>query len=341
MGAAVLAFLFGLLAGTYVLGRPAAEAVDAEAQPMTYTVESGSLGRTIPFAAVARWEVAGQLFAPASGVITEILHDGGPLVGGEILLRVGERPMTVLPGAVPAFRTLEQGAAGRDVAALNAYLASLGYSVEAGAEAYTVETTQAVRDWQAQMGVLPSGSVELGDVLFIAPEYMGGPPFRVSRELAVGGPVSSGSPLLERLEEAPSVVMEFGGRPPDQLTPELGGIATFRDGTAVSVAVREFRMEQGRTIVQVMAADGGGLCEPERCLDLVPSSGDVPLNIEFVLVPETPGPLVPAAAIQTDAIGRPYVVLGDGSPQPVEIVVTSGGLAIVDGVEAGEVIELP
>lgn len=337
----LIAFALGLIAGTYALGSPPAEAVDENDRPLTYTVESGSLGRTIEFPAVARWEVAGQVFAPAGGTLTEIVHDGVALEAGDIVIRVDERPLVVVPGPVPAFRPLELGMTGRDVAALNAHLASLGYAVDADAATFDAGSVAAVRAWQERLGLPPTGSVQLGDVLFIEAEHLDGPPFRVAPELAIGAPLPQGAPVLERLEAAPSLVMEFSGNLPDPLRPELEGIATYPDGTSVPVIIGDLESAQGRTIVKLTGLDGGPACEPVECLELVPTVGETRVTIEFVLVPPTRGPVIPAAALQTDADGDPFVSLADGSQRTVDIVVTSGGLVIVEGVEVGETIQLP
>jgi len=66
-----------------------------------------------------------------------------------------------------------------------------------------------------------------------------------------------------------------------------------------------------------------------------------PRRVIFTLIPKTVGPLVPAVAIESDASGSSFVTMANGSRTPVSIVVTSGGSAIVSGINVGDEILLP
>ena len=48
-----------------------------------------------------------------------------------MLYRVNDRPVVLLHGSTPAYRTLSAGASGPDVAELNADLVALGYATRA------------------------------------------------------------------------------------------------------------------------------------------------------------------------------------------------------------------
>lgn len=60
-----------------------------------------------------------------------------------------------------------------------------------------------------------------------------------------------------------------------------------------------------------------------------------------MVVPETTGPVVPVAAIVTDAGGAQSVRLPDGSEMPILVLASTGGLAVVSGIDAGDVVVLP
>ncbi|MGH3122408.1 MAG: peptidoglycan-binding domain-containing protein, partial [Streptosporangiaceae bacterium] len=63
-------------------------------------------------------------------VVTKIFHKAGSIVvPGSVILEVAGHPLFVLQGSVPAYRNLETGETGSDVAQLQAGLESLGYSV--------------------------------------------------------------------------------------------------------------------------------------------------------------------------------------------------------------------
>lgn len=337
----LVTFALGASAGAYVAAQAANQSLDPPHRPATYVVESGSLGRTVTFPGIARWDVAGIVFAPAGGVVTDLNAEAGAISPGAVLIRLNERPMVAVPGDVPAFRALAEGVAGRDVRALNAYLASLGYSVDAGSGLYDDSTVLAVRAWQEQLGVPASGEVELGDIIFLSPQFIDGPPFRLASELTVGAMVSQGVPLLERLESIPAAVIEFGGIPPDEVAPGLSGVATFSSGDRVEITVGEASNIEGRTLVQLIGPAGEAVCAPSECIELVPPVRDVSLSVELTLVPGTSGAVVPSAAILSDASGDPFVTLADGTRRDVEILVSDGGLTIARGLQPGDELRLP
>jgi len=77
------------------------------------------------------------------------------------------------------------------------------------------------------------------------------------------------------------------------------------------------------------------------CADWVPIEGRSDFPADIVVVPETAGPVVPVAAIQTGADGSTFVTGTSGDPVAVEVVASHAGLAVVDGVETGDVLLLP
>jgi len=64
----------------------------------------------------------------ARGTYTKLPTVGEVISEGEVLYRVNDSPVVLLHGSTPAYRTLQVGAAGRDVAELNADLVALGYA---------------------------------------------------------------------------------------------------------------------------------------------------------------------------------------------------------------------
>lgn len=335
----VVAGLLGMAALQYVAQRSAATVASQVATPVLYQVGTGTLGRSLRLTAVARWRVDRTLFAPASGIVTEITARSGVLSEGAVLLRVDERPMLALRSSVPAFRTMSEGMRGRDVRALQDYLARIGYRVAADRDRFTSMTQEAVRAWQTDLGLDATGSVQFGDVLFIEPAAFGRP-FRIAEGVEAGGLLASGAMLLEGLADAPSLSIEFAGSPPPQVERGLDGAVTFPGGEQRTVRLTSFETRQDRQIATLQALDDL-LCQPGECLSLVSAIGSSSLSVTFTLVPSTTGPMIPATAIQTDAADGSFVLLADLSRRPVRVIVADGGLAIVDGLTVGESITLP
>ena len=106
----------------------------------------------------------------ARGTYTALPADGQVIRQGHVLYRVNDRPVVLLDGSTPAYRTLKAGASGPDVAELNADLVALGYATRAQlsprSASFGSATTRAVAKLQATLGVIQSGRVKLGDAVF-------------------------------------------------------------------------------------------------------------------------------------------------------------------------------
>ena len=106
----------------------------------------------------------------APGTYTALPADGQVIRQGHVLYRVNDRPVVLLDGSTPAYRTLKAGASGPDVAELNADLVALGYATRAqlrpGSASFGSATTMAVAKLQATLGVTQSGNLKLGDAVF-------------------------------------------------------------------------------------------------------------------------------------------------------------------------------
>jgi Putative peptidoglycan binding domain len=89
---------------------------------------------------------------------------------GHVLLRVDDRPVVLLYGATPAYRTLSAGASGPDVAELNADLVALGYATAARlsptSASFGSGTTAALEKLQAAVGLTQSGTLAFGQAVF-------------------------------------------------------------------------------------------------------------------------------------------------------------------------------
>ena len=107
----------------------------------------------------------------ARGTYTKLPALGQVISQGHVLYRVNDRPVVLLHGSTPAYRTLSAGASGPDVAELNADLVALGYATRGSAAArssasFGSATTTAVEKLQAALGVTQNGTLTLGQAVF-------------------------------------------------------------------------------------------------------------------------------------------------------------------------------
>lgn len=105
-----------------------------------------------------------------SGTYTKLPDPGQVISEGHVLYRVNERPVVLLYGSTPAYRTLSAGATGADVAELNADLVELRYvtssQLSPTSASYGWATVIAVEKLQAAVGMPQTGWLALGQAVF-------------------------------------------------------------------------------------------------------------------------------------------------------------------------------
>jgi hypothetical protein len=115
----------------------------------------------------------------ARGIYTELPADGDRVNCGDVLYRVNDKPVLLLCGSTPAYRSLSKGASGPDVAELNVNLVHLGYATRAqldpSSDRFSSETASALEKLQSKLGEDRTGSRGLGHAVFL-PE-----PVRIAR----------------------------------------------------------------------------------------------------------------------------------------------------------------
>jgi len=107
----------------------------------------------------------------ASGTYTKLPTAGDKVGCGAALYRVNNHAVLLLCGLTPAYRSLSAGDSGPDVAALNANLVHLGYATRAqldpSSRDFSSATASALKKLQAKLGENQTGSLELGQAVFL------------------------------------------------------------------------------------------------------------------------------------------------------------------------------
>ncbi len=325
----------GWWAGAATLRPPAVE--EAAAAPPVYTVVEGTVGRTMPATAVVRWDLDLAAMQAAGGTVTTVEVDAGDEVSaGDVLFTVDERPAVVAEGRIPAYRDLARGAVGEDVAQLQRLLAAEGRYAGADDGRFGAGTARAVEAWQRSLGVDDDGVVRQGDVVFVT-----GLPLRValSDELVVGRVVSPGSEAVWAVAETPRFVIPLAEGQRD-LVPLSGQVRVEHPGGVWDGRIASADTGEDGGVELVLEAEGGGPVCGQECAAAVPVDDEVQFRARIVAVPETTGPLVPAAALRTDAGGQVWVTTAAGDRREVEVAEADAGQAVVTGVEVGESILL-
>jgi peptidoglycan hydrolase-like protein with peptidoglycan-binding domain len=103
-----------------------------------------------------------------NGTVTWLPATGIVLQRGYTAYRVDDTPVVLLYGGMPAYRELRSGLEGADVRQFETELRNLGYTGFTVDDEYTSSTATAVKEWQEDLGVEETGTVELGRVVFTA-----------------------------------------------------------------------------------------------------------------------------------------------------------------------------
>jgi peptidoglycan hydrolase-like protein with peptidoglycan-binding domain len=111
------------------------------------------------------------LISHSQGTITAMAAEGTIVQRGQTLYEVDGLPVVLFYGDRPAWRTLAPGVSdGPDVTQLQQNLIALGYATSSNLNAnghFGSATTAAVKRWQKALGLSQTGSVELGQIVFL------------------------------------------------------------------------------------------------------------------------------------------------------------------------------
>ena len=150
----------------------------------TTLVETQTVGGTLGYGTTSTATSRG-----GGGTLTWLPGPGTVISRGRAAYRVDNKPVPLLYGSLPLYRSLATGTEGSDVRQFERNLRALGYTGFTVDDAYSSATAAAVKRWQDDLGVEETGRVTPGSV-FIAPRQI-----RVAEQKAqVGDP--AGRPVF-------------------------------------------------------------------------------------------------------------------------------------------------
>jgi hypothetical protein len=218
IAAAVLAAVAaaGIVAGItdgYTGGGTGSGGVSDNAYPIsTATVTRQGLSSEIPVNATLGYDGSYTVVNQASGILTLLPLPGKVIAEGQVLYEVSGRPVVLLYGATPAYRSMSAGTnsgmAGPDVRELNADLVAMGYAssseIPAGSDVFSSWTTAGVEKLQSTLGVTANGTLGLGDVVFLP-----GAARITSVSAALGATVPAGQAVMSATSTARVVTVDL------------------------------------------------------------------------------------------------------------------------------------
>ena len=193
----------------------------AAATPALATVKEGALSSqvnqsgTLSYAA----QLDGSPYAVinhADGIYTRLPGAGRVVACGQALYRVEDIPVVLLCGGTPAYRDLSEGDSGPDVRELNSNLVRLGYAdrsdLDPSSDDFGSETAAAVERLQDKLGVDQTGSLSLGEAVFLPG------PLRVTRTMAqLGSRAAPGAQVAQATSTGRQVTVNLNASQQSQV----------------------------------------------------------------------------------------------------------------------------
>ncbi|XVU26839.1 HlyD family efflux transporter periplasmic adaptor subunit [Actinoplanes sp. CA-054009] len=105
-----------------------------------------------------------SIAAGTQGTVTALAPTGRTVTRGQPLYKINNQPVSLLYGALPAYRTLKAGVEGSDVLQFEKNLWALGYRGFTVDDEYTSATAGAVEEWQDDLGREQTGAVETDQI---------------------------------------------------------------------------------------------------------------------------------------------------------------------------------
>lgn len=273
------------------------------------------------------------------GTVTALAAEGATVRRGKALYRIDDDPVVLLYGSLPAYRTLSAGDTGRDVEQFEQNLRALGYRGFTVDRTYSSATASAVRDWQDDLGLAETGTVDPARIV-----YASGAVRVSSRTAAPGDAVRPGTALLDTSGTGRVATVEL----------DIADQRLARRGAAVRVTLPDGKVVTGRIReIETVVTPAEGQQEATTSLSVTVGFAGNPagldraaVSVAFTAATRPDVLTVPVAALLALAEGGYGLQLVDGAGTRIVAVETglfadgrvevSGG-----GITAGQTVGVP
>jgi hypothetical protein len=162
------------------------------------TVTRRTIASTISASATLGYAGELTVINRAAGTYTWLPAPGQVITQGQSLYRVDGKPVVLLYGLTPAYRTLSPGSGGADVREFNADLVALGdakaTALSRASGYFGAATTTALKTLQGHLGAAQTGTLALGRAVFL-PAAVRVASISADDGVTVGAPTCPGPPL--------------------------------------------------------------------------------------------------------------------------------------------------
>jgi peptidoglycan hydrolase-like protein with peptidoglycan-binding domain len=252
----------------------------------------------------------------AMGTFTSLPATGQTIRRGRVLYEVSNKPVVLLTGALPPYRSLSQGMLGPDVQQLNRNLVALGYATRSelnpNSRYFGAETVTALEKLQAHLDVSQSGKLSLGQAMFVPTATV-----RVTKvTAALGSLAGPGSPVLQASSTRRVVTVAL----------DTSEESYVKDGDKVTVTLPDNTTTPGivTSVGSIATQSSGGGATITVDVKLTRPGAAGKLDQAPVQVSITTGSVKNALIVPVDAL----LALGNGG-YAVEIATSASGRSLV------------
>jgi peptidoglycan hydrolase-like protein with peptidoglycan-binding domain len=279
------------------------------------------------------------LAARAGGTVTWLPAAGSAIRRGGAVYRLDNKPVVLLYGSLPAYRTLAPGVKGADVKQFERNLWALGYRGFTVDSRYTAATAEAVEEWQDDLGLSETGRVETSQIW-----YASGAVRVDSRVSEKGAVVQPGSGLVKLTGTSLVATVEL----------DMDAERLAVEGATVQVTLPGGKVVPGRIADVGTTVQQGEGDQPDTTLIKLTivfkgaprSLGDASVTVALTASKRANVLVVPVAALLALAEGGYGVQVVDGTTTRIVAVDTGlfadGRVEISgDGLSAGMKVGMP
>ncbi|NJP95771.1 efflux RND transporter periplasmic adaptor subunit [Nonomuraea sp. FMUSA5-5] len=273
--------------------------------------------------------------AKSQGTITWLPAEGSTITRGHAVYSVDADRRPLLYGTMPLYRELRDGVEGKDVELLERNLDKLGYDGFDVDGTFTWATREAVEDWQEDLGLDVTGTVQPGDVV-VADGRIRVAELRKPLGDTASGPVLDATGTTREVTVALDVADEHLVRKGMKATVELPDGATV-NGKVKSVGKVATETTSGNdtaTTIEVKVSVGG-LKQPYDA---------APVDVTIVSERRENVLAVPVGALLALAEGGYGVQVVEGAATryaAVEVGMFADGKVEIEGVPEGATVAVP
>ncbi|TMR97710.1 peptidoglycan-binding protein [Nonomuraea basaltis] len=274
-----------------------------------------------------------------NGTVTGLPAEGATVTRGKAIFHLDNNPVTLLYGALPAYRTLSTGVKGADVKQFEQNLWALGYRGFTVDSTYSWATASTVKDWQDDLDLTKTGTVDPSQIVYTA-----GAVRVASLSTQVGTVVGPGAAVEKITGTSPRATVA--------LDTSSGRLA--KQGATVQVTLPDGKVVPGKIIKVATVVSQGDNGEADttkikvtiRFTSAVKSMGAAAVTVAFTAGKRPNVLAVPVAALLALAEGGYGVQVADGSTTRIVAVETglfADGKAEItgNGLQAGMKVVVP